>query len=264
MDTYQNAVRVAAHRGNSKYYPENTIIGFQSALQLPVDQLEIDLHMCKDGHIVMMHDHTVDRTTNGTGRVRDLTLAQLKELDAGSWKGEQFAGTKIPTFIEFLEMLRDYPKMTVNVELKDYPREDPEWARISADKSIALIEEYGLADRIWINCWSGEILEYIDQKYNHRYRLHGYFPYSLMHGNWSRDPLSYMHCLCLFGKELPHPVRPKADFDLVASAGVEPWCYFPGDEEEYYDGAIANGVKLLTCNDPAKALDYLRKRGLHE
>ena len=264
MDTCKNAVRIAAHRGNSKYYPENTIVGFLSALELPVDQLEIDLHMSKDGHIVMMHDHTVDRTTNGTGRVRDLTLAQLKELDAGSWKGEQFAGTKIPTFIEFLEMLKDYPEMTVNVELKDYPREDPEWARISADKSIALIEEYGIADRIWINCWSGELLEYIDEKYNHRYRLHGYFPYELMHGSWSRDPLSYMHCLCLFGKELPYPVRPKEDFDFVASAGVEPWCYFPGDEEEYYDGAIANGVKLLTCNDPAKALAYLRERGLHE
>ena len=55
-----------------------------------------------------------------------------------------------------------------------------------------------------------------------------------------------------------------ADFDFVAAAGVEPWCYFPGDEEEYYDGAIANGVKLLTCNDPKKALDYLRGRGLHE
>ncbi|MBR5547534.1 MAG: glycerophosphodiester phosphodiesterase [Clostridia bacterium] len=264
MDTYKNAVRVAAHRGNSKYYPENTLIGFQSALQLPVDQLEIDLHMCKDGHIVMMHDHTVDRTTNGTGRVRDLTLEELKALDAGSWKGEQFAGTQIPTFIEFLEMLKDYPEMTVNVELKDYPREDPEWARISADKSIALIEEYGIADRIWINCWSGELLEYIDEKYNHRYRLHGYFPYELMHGEWSRDPLSYMHCLCLFGHKLPHPVRPKADFDFVAAADVEPWCYFPGDEEEYYDGAIANGVKLLTCNDPKKALDYLRRRGLHE
>ena len=214
MDSYKNAVRVAAHRGNSKYFPENTLIGFQSALQLPIDQLEIDLHMTKDGHIIMMHDHTVDRTTNGTGLVRDLTLARLKELDAGSWKGEPFAGTRIPTFIEFLEMLKDYPEMTVNVELKDYPTpEDPDWARISADKSIALIERYGLADHIWINCWSGEILEYIDEKYNHRYRLHG---------------------------------------------------YFPGDEEEYYDGAIANGVKLLTCNDPAKALAYLRERGLHE
>lgn len=264
MNTAKNAVRVAAHRGNSKYYPENTLIGFRSALELPIDQLEIDLHMCKDGHIVMMHDHTVDRTTNGTGRVRDLTLAELKTLDAGSWKGEQFAGTRIPTFIEFLEMLKDYPEMTVNVELKDYPREDPEWARISADKSIALIEEYGLADRIWLNCWSGELLEYIDEKYQHRYRLHGYFPYELMHGEWSRDPLSYMHCLCLFGHKLPYPVRPKEDFDLVAAADVEPWCYFPGDEEEYYDGAIANGVKLLTCNDPKKALDYLRGRGLHE
>lgn len=57
MDTYKNKVRVAAHRGNSKYYPENTILGFKEALKLNVDQLEIDLHMTKDGEIIMMHDH---------------------------------------------------------------------------------------------------------------------------------------------------------------------------------------------------------------
>ena len=116
MDTYKNKVRVAAHRGNSKYYPENTILGFKEALKLNVDQLEIDLHMTKDGEIIMMHDHKVDRTTNGTGLVRDFTLEEIKKLDAGSWKGEEFAGTQVPTFVEFLELLKDYPEMTVNVE----------------------------------------------------------------------------------------------------------------------------------------------------
>ena len=123
MDTYKNTVRVAAHRGNSRYYPENTLIGFRSALELPVDQLEIDLHMCKDGHIVMMHDHTVDRTTNGTGRVRDFTLAQLKELDAGSWKGEEFAGTQIPTFI-FYANLPQYVKEAYRRFLENKIREN--------------------------------------------------------------------------------------------------------------------------------------------
>ena len=67
---------------------------------------------------------------------------------------------------------RYYPEMTVNVELRDYPKEGEDWAFVSCDKSLALIEQYGMADRIWINCWSGELLEYIDKKYNHRYRLH--------------------------------------------------------------------------------------------
>ena len=263
LDSYKNAVRVAAHRGNSRYFPENTLIAFESALTLPVDQLEIDLHMTKDGEIILMHDHAVDRTTNGTGLVRDFTLEELKKLDAGSWKDEKFAGTRIPTFVEFLELLKAYPEMTVNVELKDYPKEGEDWAFVSCDKSLALIEQYGIADRIWINCWSGELLEYIDKKYNHRYRLHGYFPFSLMHGKQVRNPYDYLHCVCLFGPK-EAPVVDKAEFDRAKESGVEPWCFYPGDETENYAGAVDNGVMLLTANDPAKAIAYLRERGLHD
>ena len=116
-------VQVAAHRGNSAYFPENTLPAFASALELPVDMLEFDLHMTRDGQIIMMHDHMVDRTTDGTGLIRDLTLAQIKKLDAGVWKDPRFAGTRVPTFVEFLEMLKDRPDMTFNVEFKDYPEE---------------------------------------------------------------------------------------------------------------------------------------------
>ena len=78
---------VAAHRGWSKKYPENTLLAFKEAIALGVDQLETDVHMTKDGELVLIHDKTVDRTTNGTGAVKDMTLEQLKALDAGGWKG---------------------------------------------------------------------------------------------------------------------------------------------------------------------------------
>ena len=262
MDVYKNKVRVAAHRGNSRWFPENTLPAFESAFKLPVDQMEIDLHMTKDGEIVMMHDHTVDRTTNGTGLVRDLTLKEIKQLDAGAWKGDEFIGTRVPTFIEFLEFIKDHPEMTYNVELKDYPLTDPEWAKVSADKSLALIEKYGIADRIWINCWSGELLEYIDAKYDHRYKLHGYFPFDLLHGTKTRHPYDYLHCVCLFGTK-EQPVVDKKYFDEAIAAGVEPWCFFPQDEIENYEGAVNNGCMLLTANDPAKTISYLNSRGLH-
>ncbi|MBQ8333612.1 MAG: glycerophosphodiester phosphodiesterase, partial [Clostridia bacterium] len=80
---------VAAHRGNSKYFPENTMAAFRSAASLNPDMIEIDLHMTKDGEIILMHDHKVDRTTNGTGFVKDFTLDETRQLDAGSWKGEE-------------------------------------------------------------------------------------------------------------------------------------------------------------------------------
>ena len=70
MAAYKNKVRVAAHRGNSCVCPENTLVAMRSALELPVDMLEIDLHMTKDGHIILMHDHAVDRTTDHTGLIR--------------------------------------------------------------------------------------------------------------------------------------------------------------------------------------------------
>lgn len=262
MNVYKNKVRVAAHRGNSRWFPENTLVAFESALTLPVDQIEIDLHMTQDGEIVMMHDHTVDRTTNGSGLVRDLTLKEIKALDAGGWKGDAFIGTRVPTFIEFLELVKDHPDMTYNVELKDYPLTDPEWARISADKSLELIESYGLADRIWINCWSGELLEYIDEKYGHRYKLHGYHPFELLHGTKTRHPYDYLHCVCLFGTP-EAPVVDQKYFDEAINAGVEPWCFFPGDEIENYEMAVNHGAMLLTANDPEKALRYLHSRGLH-
>lgn len=263
MDSYKNAVRVAAHKGNSRYYPENTLIAIESALTLPIDQLEIDLHMTKDGEIILMHDSAVDHTTNGTGLIRDLTLEEIKALDAGSWKDKKFAGTPVPTFVELLNLLKDYPEMTLNLELKDYPKEGDDWAFVCCDKIVSLVEQYSMADRIWFNSMSGELLEYIDQKYSHRYRLHGFFPFSRMHGKQVRNPYDYLHCVCLRGPK-EAPVVDKAEFDRAKACGVEPWGFYPGDDIENFEAAVNNGVMLLTVDDPAKTIEYLRSRGLHD
>ena len=100
---YQNPIPVAAHRGNAAYFPENTMASFRSAAELKPDMIETDVHMTRDGELILMHDHTVDRTTNGTGLIREKTLAEMRALDAGSWKDETFRGEKVPTFREFLE-----------------------------------------------------------------------------------------------------------------------------------------------------------------
>ena len=255
---------VAAHRGNSILFPENTMPAYRSALELPIDQIEIDLHMTKDGRIVMIHDHTVDKTTNGTGLVRNMTAAEIRALDAGSWKGRQFAGERVPFFEEFLELMQDHPRMTVNVELKDYPEPgDEEWAWKSADTAIALLERYGMHDRIWLNSWSAPLLEYIDAKYAHAYRLHGYYPFDHFKGKITRDPYEYLHCACLWGPA-DDPVRPMEDFDYTRSRGVEPWVFARRDEKEQYDLFIQRGAKLITTNDPKTCVEYLQKAGCHE
>ncbi|MEK3856271.1 glycerophosphodiester phosphodiesterase [Cytobacillus sp. FSL H8-0458] len=105
-----------AHRGATGYAPENTVAGFDLAVDMKADYIEIDVQRSKDGELVVIHDTTVDRTTDGTGKVRDLTFDYLRSLDAGSWKGEQFAGEPIPTFEEILD--RYHGKVGILIELK--------------------------------------------------------------------------------------------------------------------------------------------------
>ena len=91
--------QIIAHRGGLKYTPENTLAAFQNAVAQGVDWLEFDVQMTQDGVLVIIHDETVDRTSNGTGAVRDLTFAQIRALDAGN-------GEKIPTFKEVVELAK--------------------------------------------------------------------------------------------------------------------------------------------------------------
>ncbi|TDL30959.1 glycerophosphodiester phosphodiesterase [Jeotgalibacillus sp. S-D1] len=105
-----------AHRGASGYAPENTIAAFDKAVDMKADYIEIDVQQSKDGQLVVIHDTSVDRTTDGTGYISDLTLEELRSLDAGSWKGEEFTGEKIPTFEEVLDRYRG--KIGILIELK--------------------------------------------------------------------------------------------------------------------------------------------------
>ena len=109
---------IFAHRGASAHAPENTLAAFELALAQQADALELDVKLSADGHVVVIHDATVDRTTNGHGRVRDLSLADLKKLDAGSFFSQAFAGENIPTLDEVFE---SFGKRTfINVELTNY------------------------------------------------------------------------------------------------------------------------------------------------
>lgn len=95
-------VLAVGHRGTVRFAPENTAAAFRKAVELGVDLIEMDVRETKDGHLVIMHDATVDRTTNGKGEVADLTLEEIKRLDAGAWFGPQFAGERVPTLDEAL------------------------------------------------------------------------------------------------------------------------------------------------------------------
>src|SRR5260370_25117768 len=94
---------VIAHRGASGHAPENTMAAFRKAVAMGATFIETDLQLSRAAHFVAIHDATVNRTTNGQGAVHDMTLAELRRLDAGSWFGSEFAGESIPTLEEILE-----------------------------------------------------------------------------------------------------------------------------------------------------------------
>lgn len=117
LDTLPQPV-IFSHRGASAHAPENTIAAFELALTQQADAIELDVKLSADGRVVVIHDATVDRTTNGTGRVKDLPLSELRALDAGSFFSEKFRGEKIPTLDEVFEILGK--RTFINVELTNY------------------------------------------------------------------------------------------------------------------------------------------------
>lgn len=109
-------MELMAHRGASGIAPENTLAAFRICLEYEPEWIELDVHCTADGEIVVMHDSTVDRTTDGSGAISALTLAEIKQLDAGSWKGEKFAGERVPTLQEVVELVGK--KARLDVEIK--------------------------------------------------------------------------------------------------------------------------------------------------
>lgn len=116
----QDLPLIEAHRGNSAEAPENTIAAFQSALIPGVACIELDVHPASDGTLVVIHDETVDRTTNGSGRVREMAVDALRGLDAGSKHSTAYAGEGIPRLIDVLELVRDQ-SVLLNIEIKSSP-----------------------------------------------------------------------------------------------------------------------------------------------
>jgi glycerophosphoryl diester phosphodiesterase len=130
------------HRGAKGHAPENTMISFMMGADMGVTAVETDVHLSKDGEVVLIHDHSVDRTTNGHGFVKDMTLAELKKLDAGSWYDARFAGERIPTLTELLTWAKD--RVGIAIEIKNGPIYYPD----IAEKTIRLLREHGMERQV--------------------------------------------------------------------------------------------------------------------
>jgi glycerophosphoryl diester phosphodiesterase len=139
---------IFAHRGAKAYAPENTLASFQMAVTQGAPAIELDAKLTADGEVVVFHDLTLDRTSNGTGPLNKQTLAALKELDAGSHFSSEFQGEQIPTLAEVFECVGQ--QVFINVELTNYASRKDELP----DKVISLVQQFGLQKRVMFSSFN--------------------------------------------------------------------------------------------------------------
>jgi glycerophosphoryl diester phosphodiesterase len=139
---------VFAHRGASSLAPENTLTSFLLARKFGAPGIELDIHLCASGELVVIHDDDVKRTAGVDGNVAEKTLSYLKSLDVGSWKGREFAGERIPTLRETFEALGD--SVYYDIEIKSRSKE-----RSGLERQLSeLIDEFSLAGRVSVSCFN--------------------------------------------------------------------------------------------------------------
>jgi glycerophosphoryl diester phosphodiesterase len=228
-----------AHRGASHQAPANTLAAFLLAAELGADGIELDVHLSTDGEAVVVHDFSLDATTDGHGPVRHKTLAELKELDAGSWFNPAFAGQRIPTLQEVIDAVGH--RLLLNIELKSKSMS----GEGLAVEVVRLVEDNNLVDRVVISSFN-PLAVWRAKRLNPR------IPVGLLYS--PDEPL------LLRGSWFRHLVRPDAlhpDYTLVDQDYVR-WAKGRGyrvhvwtvDEPEDMRQLVQDGVDLIITNRP--------------
>lgn len=149
---------VIAHRGGRKWAPENTMAAFKRTLESGADGIELDIHRCKSGELVVIHDETVDRTTNGHGFIKDKSWSELKSLDAGSWFDPKFKSESLPLLIDVLRLING--KVLLNVEIKN---DAVRYPGIESDLAVVL-SKYKYPQKIIVSSFDHDIVRLFHKK----------------------------------------------------------------------------------------------------
>ena len=150
---------IIGHRGYPAKYPENTLAAYQASIAAGAIMIELDVMLSRDRKLVVIHDATLERTTNGRGAVADFTLAELKRLDAGSWYDEEFADQKLPQLSEVLDLVND--RAYVNIEIKSNAYESHHPPDAVEKQVVELLRQKKLLDSGMISSFDVNILEQI-------------------------------------------------------------------------------------------------------
>lgn len=242
------STKVWAHRGASGYRPENTLDAFALAIEMGADGIELDVQLSADGEVVVIHDETVDRVTEGKGRVAELTLRSLKGLNAAHTYPDSDI-VRIPTLREVFALLRP-TGMTINVELKNSREPYPGLE----EQCIAQAREMGVAERVWFSSFQHHSLVRLKN-------LAQEFPCGLLYEATMVRPWQYAKAL---GMDALHPhytelsVLGEVEESHRQGIRIHTWTV---NHEQQMRSVVATGVDAIITNYPDRALRLIKEGG---
>lgn len=235
----KGSVSIVSHRGAAALAPENTLAAMRIAIEQGVDFVETDVQLTSDGVPVLLHDPTLDRTTNGSGPLAQRTFAEVRALDAGSWFGGDYAGEPVPSLEEFLDLL-DASNVRALVELKG------PWLPEQLEQVAALLQSRYMVNRVALQSFDEETLRGLQQ-------VAPQFARVMLTRDWSEDTV-------LLARELEVSAvggRPKLierDLNLLAElreTGIGSLAYTL-NKAKRWDHAIERGIDLIVTDDPVE------------
>lgn len=241
------------HRGFSGRYPENTMLSFKKAVtEAYADGIELDVHLSKDDQLVVIHDEKVDRTTNGTGFVKDKTLEELKSLDA-SYKFPQYKGeeTKIPTFEEYCQYISTTHVVT-NIEIKT----NLIYYKDIEEKTLAMVKKYGLENRVIFSSFNHVSMKFIKD-------IDKNIPCGLLYPDWGMVNAGYLaHKLHMqfFHPDISTLTKEAVDECIMNGINLNVWTV---NDMESLKKCVEWGISGVITNYPDMVKSYLAAEGLN-
>ncbi len=233
--------RIVAHRGNSSVAPENTLAAIKSAIEVGADQVEIDVYMTKDGEIVVMHDATVDRTTNGRGYISQMTLEEIKALDAGSKKSAIYKGEPVPTLKEALLEVKGKARLVIEIK-----------ATGIEEKVVEIVDELKMRKEVAIISFNAYSIKKVGE-------IAPDIPAAILIG--SAADYKEIERIAKSANtrilDLAHPLIDNKTAAYFLDRGYALWAWTV-DNKEIMQQMKDRGVSLITTNVPATALSMLR------
>jgi glycerophosphoryl diester phosphodiesterase len=242
---------IIAHRGYRAKYPENTLCAFKAALDAGAAMIELDVSLSYDRKLVVIHDATLQRTTNGHGPVAGLTLRELKQLDAGSWFHSNFAGERLPELIEVLELVDG--RALINIEIKSRAYEPNHPLDAIERQVMQMVRQKKARDYILISSFNSLILEQL-AAYKDTPPLAW-----ISKSPAGRHTVKICSRIKAFSWHPEHLILTRGQVDIMHAAGIR---VFPFNIENQADfnRMLSLGVDGAIINDPIEALQWMRLR----